>query len=140
MEFKLKQIGNVDKNCFIVHVEYNNANGCVDFKTHASHILDTKEISDLEKYIKSFNIIAAAIDRSKDDCEALDSEIEGAIENKMINNSYLKYIPIKDSNLHVVIEQDLTDEGEGDYTSYAGIRIKKIVFVDNDFQQFLVTF
>lgn len=140
MNLALKPIGKTQKNCFIVDVEYIHANGCIDFKTESSFILATTELSDLEKYISFFNTVALAIDKSKDDVEPVDQNIEKLFKNKLVNKKYQYVSNVPDTSLNLFIKQDLTDDGEDEYVHFAHMKILKIVFINDNREQFEVKY
>lgn len=140
MNLELKPIGKTQKNCFIVDVQYIHANGHVDFETENSFILKTTELSDLEKYISFFNTVALAIDKSKDDVEPVDQKIEKLFENKLVDKKYQYVSNVADTSLNLFIKQDLTDDGEDEYVHFAHMKILKIIFINDDREQFVVKY
>ncbi len=140
MTIKMKQVGKVKSNCFEVEIEYVHANGCIDFSTVTKQILDTSSTSELEKFIDSFKEISSIISKSKDECEATPESFRKQFKRKLIDGRYINTIDVSDTPLYVMVIQDHTDEGEGDYTIYAEMYIKKITFIDSDMTLFNVTF
>lgn len=140
MNLELKPIGKTQKNCFIVDIEYIHANGCIDFKTESSFTLNTTELSDLEKYISFFNTVAVAIDKSKDDVEPVDQKIEKLFENKLVDKKYQYVSNVADTSLNLFVKQDLTDDGEDEYVHFAHMKILKIIFINDDREQFVVKY
>lgn len=138
MTVKMKQVGKVKNNCFEVEIEYSHANGCTDFKTFTKQSLDTSDTSDLEKFILSFKEISSIISESRDECKAVPDYFEKQFKRILVDNKYIDTIPVRNSSLYVMVIQDLTDDGEGDYTVYADMRIKEITFTDYDKKIFKV--
>lgn len=140
MTIKMKQIGKVKNNCFEVEIEYTHANGSIDFKTFTKQILDTSDISELEKFISFFKESAFIISESKNECEQAPQSFEKQLKKIFIYNKYIDIIEVPESSLYVIVTQDYTDDGEGDYTVYAEMNIKKIIFIDADMKIFDVIF
>jgi len=140
MNIKMKEIGKVKNNCFEVEIEYIHANGCIDFKTFKKQILDTSNISDLEKFIESFEKAATIIGTSSDLGCPVPSSFEGQLKRRLIEDTYLDVIDVPDTSLYVMVMQDNTDDGEGDYTVYAVMRITKIIFIDENMNIFDISF
>lgn len=142
MSFKMKNIGKVKHNCFEISIEYTHANGCIDFKTFNKQILETTNQIEIEKFIQSFNKISNIISHSKDEGDEIPTSLQNLIKKHLIKNEYLDIIEVPDTSLYVIVKQDYTDDGdgEGDYTIYAEMNIKKIVFIDNEMNMFEVSF
>ncbi|EPP7234006.1 hypothetical protein ACTOJ1_000922 [Shigella flexneri] len=140
MTVKMKQVGKVKNNCFEVEIEYIHANGCTDFKTFTTQILDTSDTSNLEKFILSFKEASSIISESRDECEAVPDYFEKQLKRTLVNNKYSDIIEVPNSFLYIMVMQDLTDDGEGDYTVYADMSIKKITFIDDNMNIFDISF
>lgn len=123
---------------FRVEIEYTHANGCTDFKTYDTQFLDTSDESELQKFILYFKYASYIISKSRDDCEAVPDYFEEQFKRILVDNKYIDTIPVPNSSLYVMVIQDLTDDGEGDYTVYADMRIKEITFTDHDKKIFKV--
>lgn len=140
MTIKMKKVGKVKNNCFEVEIEYIHANGCIDFKTLGKQVLNTSDISELEKFINSFKEASAIISDSRDECEAVPDSFKRQFKRVLINNKYTYTIDVPDTSLYIMIIQDHTDDGEGDYTVYADMSIKKITFIDDNMNIFDISF
>ena len=140
MTVKMKQFGKVKNNCFEVEIEYIHANGCTDFKTFTTQILDTSDTSNLEKFILSFKEASSIISESRDECKAVPDYFEKQLKRTLVNNKYSDIIEVPNSSLYIMVMQDLTDDGEGDYTVYADMFIKKITFIDDHMNIFDISF
>lgn len=140
MTIKMKQVGKVKNNCFEVEIEYIHANGCIDFKTFRKQVLDTSNISSLEKFIESFEKAATIIGKSSDEGSPVPSSFEGQLKRRLIEDTYVDVIDVPDTSLYVMVMQDNTDDGEGDYTVYAVMRITKIIFIDENMDIFDISF
>lgn len=140
MTVKMKQVGKVKNNCFEVEIEYSHANGDTDFKTFTKQSLDTSDTSDLEKFILSFKETSSIISESRDECKAVPDYFEKQLKRILVNNKYSDIIEVPDSSLYIMVMQDLTDDGEGDYTVYADMSIKKITFIDDNMNIFDISF
>lgn len=140
MTIKMKEIGKVKNNCFEIEIEYVHANGCIDFNTITKQFLDTSDTSELEKFITSFKEASSIISESKDKCEAIPQSFKRQFKRELIDGRYIHIIEVPDTSLYVMVIQDHTDDGEGDYTIYAEMFIKKITFIDSDMKIFNVIF
>ena len=139
MTEKMKQVEKEVRNAFFrVEIEYTHANGCTDFKTYDTQFLDTSDESELQKFILYFKYASYIISKSRDNCEAVPDYFEEQFKRILVDNKYIDTIPVRDSFLYVMVIQDLTDDGEGDYTVYVDMRIKEITFTNYDKKIFKV--
>lgn len=141
MTEKMKQVEKEVRNAFFrVEIEYTHANGCTDFKTYDTQFLDTSDESELQKFILYFKYASYIISKSRDNCEAVPDYFEKQLKRILVNNKYSDIIEVPDSSLYIMVMQDLTDDGEGDYTVYADMSIKKITFIDDNMNIFDISF
>lgn len=140
MNFELKPMGKTQRNCFIVDVEYLHANGCIDFKTKSTYVLNKIELTDLEKYITLFNQVSSALNRSSSDGKPLDKNIESLLKYRLVFGEYQYVLNVPETKLEIIVKTDLTDDGEDQYIHFAEMAIVKIMYINEDRDQFIVNF